>query len=102
MNTKERNHPPMLDQISILAGQHIGETADQLRETAAQAGEGLEESLDSIRMKFNNVRDSVTDTTRHYSRSVNDYVNKNPWVAIGVSVGCAFLAGMLIGRRQNN
>jgi len=102
MITKERNHPPVVDRISMLAGQHVGETADQLHETVTHASEGLEESLDNIRMKFNDVRDSVTDTTKQYSRSVNDYVNRNPWVAIGISAGCAFLAGMLIGRRRDN
>lgn len=100
-NTKEQNHPPVMDRISMLAGQHIGETAEQIRETATQASEGLEESLDNIRMKFNDVRDTVTDTSKQYSRSVNDYVSKNPWVAIGISAGCAFLAGMLIGRRRD-
>ena len=102
MNTKERNHPPVLDRIVTHAGQHIRETTSQLGETAARASEGLGESLDNIEMKFNDVRDSVTAKTKEYSRTVNNYVGKNPWAAIGITAGLAFMVGMLVGRRPDH
>jgi ElaB/YqjD/DUF883 family membrane-anchored ribosome-binding protein len=100
MNTIERNQPAEMERPSTRAGQRIRETAGQLGETAARAGEGLEKRLDNLEVKFNDVRASVVDKTKEYSRTANDYVRKNPWVAVGVSAGLAFLAGMLIGRRR--
>jgi ElaB/YqjD/DUF883 family membrane-anchored ribosome-binding protein len=102
MNIKEINHPPALDRFVTHAGQQIRETADQLTETAARAGEGLEENLDDIKIKFNNVRDSVTGKTKEYSRTLNGYITKNPWVAVGISAGFAFLVGVLVGRRRDD
>jgi ElaB/YqjD/DUF883 family membrane-anchored ribosome-binding protein len=102
MNLKGQNPPPVLDQIATRAGQHIRGKADQLGEAAVRASEGLEESLGKIEMKFNDVRDSVIDKTKEYSRTTNSYVRKNPWVAIGISAGFAFLVGMLIGRRRDD
>jgi ElaB/YqjD/DUF883 family membrane-anchored ribosome-binding protein len=100
MNTQERNHPPVLERIATRTSQQLRETADQLGETTARAGEGLQESLDNIEMKFNDVRDSVIDRTKEYARTTNSFVSKNPWVVLGISTGLAFLAGMLIGRRR--
>lgn len=102
MNTKERNHPPVLDRIVTHAGQQMRESASQLGESVARTTEGLEESLDNIEMQFNEVRDSVADKTKKYSRTVNRYVSKNPWAAIGISAGFAFMVGMLVGRRNEN
>lgn len=102
MKTQERNHLSVLERIATLAGQHIRETAGQLGETAARTSEGLEERLDNIEMKFNEVRDSVIDKTKEYSRTTNSYVRKNPWAAVGISAGCAFLVGMFIGWRHDN
>ncbi len=102
MTTQERNHSPVLDRTATRAGQHIRETAGQLGETAARASEGLEKSLDNIQLKFNDVRDSVIDKTKKYSRATNSYVRKNPWIAVGITAGFAFLAGMFIGRRRDD
>lgn len=102
MNTQERNQVPVIDRIAAGVGQQIRETAGQLRETAARAGEELEERLDNIEMKFDDVRDTVMDKAKEYSRTSNSYIRKNPWAAIGISAGFAFLVGMLIGRRRDD
>ena len=102
MNTQERNQAPVLDRTATRPSQYIRETAGQLGETAARATEGLEESLDNIQTKIKGVRDSVIDKTKEYSRTTNNYVRKNPWTAMGISAGAAFLVGMLIGRRRND
>ena len=102
MNTEERNQQPVLDRTTTRTGQYMRETAGQLGETAAMASEKLEESLENIQLKFNDVRDSVVDTTKKYSQATNSYVKKNPWMAIGITAGFAFLAGMFIGRRRGD
>ena len=91
MNIQERNRPQVLDRIATTAG--------QLSDTVAQASEELQEGIDNIERRFTEVRDSVTDKTKEYSRTLNSYVTKNPWAAIGISAGLAFVAGILIGRR---
>jgi ElaB/YqjD/DUF883 family membrane-anchored ribosome-binding protein len=100
MNTQERNHQPALDRIATHAGQQIRETTNQLGKRAAQAAEELGKYLNAIEMKYNGVRDTVIDKTKKSTRTTNRYVGENPWVAIGISVGFAFVAGMLIGRRR--
>jgi ElaB/YqjD/DUF883 family membrane-anchored ribosome-binding protein len=102
MKTQERTHPEMLDRIATRTAQHVRETAGEAVETAARAGEGLAESLDTIEMKFNDIRDSVVERTKEYSRATNTYVRRNPWVVIGISAGIAFLAGMVVGRRRGD
>ena len=91
-----------MDRIATRAGRNIRQTADQFGESVARAREGLEESLDDIEMKFNDVRDSVIDKTKEYSRTTNSYISKNPWTVIGISAGFAFLVGMFIGRRRDD
>ena len=102
MNNQERNQIPDLERTTTRAGQKIRETAGQIGDTAARASEGLQENLDNIQLKFNDLRDSVIDTTKEYSRTANSYVSRNPWIAMGISAGLAFLAGMFVGRRQGD
>jgi ElaB/YqjD/DUF883 family membrane-anchored ribosome-binding protein len=99
MNTQE-NHPAVLDQVVTGAGQQIRETAGRLGGTIIRTSEGSEESLDDIETNIRNVRDPIVNKTKEYWRTTNGYLSKNPWVGIGVSIGFAFLAGILIGRRQ--
>jgi ElaB/YqjD/DUF883 family membrane-anchored ribosome-binding protein len=101
MNTHERDHGPALDRIAPRVGQQLRETAGQLRETAERAGEELEARIDNVQMKFDAVRESAIDTTKEYVQTANRYVRKNPWTAIGISAGFAFLVGVLIGRRRD-
>jgi ElaB/YqjD/DUF883 family membrane-anchored ribosome-binding protein len=91
-----------MDGNGTRTGQRIRETAGQIGETAAKATERLEQSFDNIEEQFNELRDSVIDRTKTYSRQTNKFVGKNPWTAIGISAGVAFLAGMFIGRKRGD
>jgi ElaB/YqjD/DUF883 family membrane-anchored ribosome-binding protein len=102
MSRNEETHTPVIDRIAARAGQQVRETAGQLGETVARSAERLEDELENFEAKFDDVRHAVTDTTKEYSRTVNSYVKKNPWMAIGITAGFAFLAGMLIGRRRGD
>ena len=102
MNTKEQNHPTVLDRITSSTDQHMRELAGQLGETVTRTGEGLEESFNNIEMKFDDAGTSLIDKTKEYARTTHSYVTKNPWAAVGISAGLAFLAGMLIGRKRDN
>lgn len=100
MNVLERNQLPDGDRVGTRTGQRIRETAGQMGETAARASEQLGESLSNFEAQFNDARTSVLDKTKQYSRTANAYVNRNPWLAVGISAGSAFLIGWLIGRRR--
>jgi ElaB/YqjD/DUF883 family membrane-anchored ribosome-binding protein len=101
MKTHEHNHhPQVMEEATAHVGQHIRDTAEQLRQTVARARQELEESLENIETRFNEARDAVVHKTKQYARSTDRYVNKNPWKAVGISAGVAFLAGMLIARRR--
>ncbi len=100
MNSQDRKHPPVVDQIVTQAGQQIRGIADQIGETAEWAGEGLAHGLDRIEKKYAGVRDAIVDTTKEYSKRTNRVVKDNPWVAMGVTAGFAFVVGVLVGRRR--
>ena len=102
MNRQDGNHPSVIERTPTRIGQNIRETADQLGETAARASEGLEGNIENIGAKFNDARTSVFDKTKEYARTTDDYVSRNPWVAVGISAGVAFLVGMLIGRKRDD
>lgn len=100
MNNHDRNTTAVLDRTETYPGEPLGDTPGRAGEGMERAGERLKESLDNIGLKIGGVRDSVIDRTKDYWRTTNGFVGRNPWVAVGVSAGFAFLVGMFIGRRQ--
>ena len=102
MNNKDRNTADVLDRTQTYAGESLRDTFGQAGEATARAAESVKESLGNLGQKLGGVRDSVIDKSKEYWRNTDGYVGRNPWVAIGVSAGVAFLAGMLLGRRRND
>jgi len=100
MNNHDRNTTAVLDRAETYPGEPMLGTPDQLDEHQGRAGERLKESLSNIGVNIGGVRDSVMDKTKDYWRTTNGFVGRNPWVAVGISAGFAFLVGMFIGRRQ--
>jgi ElaB/YqjD/DUF883 family membrane-anchored ribosome-binding protein len=77
-----------------------------LKATAGQAGEKIatararaEESLRSAQSRLAEASDEVTARARAATTAADDYVHDNPWQAIGLAAGVAFLLGCLISRR---
>src|SRR5258705_2152695 len=102
MRAQEHNRTPVLEETTDHIGQHFRETADQLRQTVARACQELGEGLENIERKFTEARDTVVHKTKQYARTTDRYVNKNPWKAVGISAGVAFLAGVVIARRRSH
>ncbi|HTK83137.1 MAG TPA: hypothetical protein VL633_12690 [Bacteroidota bacterium] len=102
MKTHERHEHPATNRPITRAGQYLRDTAGQLGENAERASEELEENVDNIQLKFNELRDSLIDKTKEYSRATNSYVSKNAWMAMGISAGLAFVAGMYVGWKRND
>jgi ElaB/YqjD/DUF883 family membrane-anchored ribosome-binding protein len=77
-----------------------------LKATAGQAGERVEharqraeESLRAARARLAEVEGEVTMRAREAARHTDRYVHENPWGAIGIAAGVAFILGLLAGRR---
>jgi len=102
MNNKDRNTTDTMDRTQTYAGEPLRDTLGQASEATARAAESVRESLGNLGQKIGGVRDSVVDKTKEYWRTTDGYVGRNPWVAVGVSAGVAFLAGLLIGRRRSD
>lgn len=74
-------------------------TAGQAGERVEQARHRAEESLRAARARLAEVEGEVTMRAREAARHTDRYVHENPWGAIGIAAGVAFILGLLAGRR---
>jgi len=83
------------DLESLLKGA-AGAAADQVGE----AGEKLSARLAEARDRIEAMEDKLTDGVKHGARRADNYVRDNPWPAMGIVAGAAFLLGVLLSRRN--
>jgi len=69
-----------------------GEKVDQLR---AQA----ETSLASAKLKLDDLHEDLIEKGREAVKATDDYVQENPWKAVGIAAGIGLVIGLLISRR---
>jgi ElaB/YqjD/DUF883 family membrane-anchored ribosome-binding protein len=87
--------------------QAVLEDADALlRATAGQAGEKVqqararaEETVRHARERLLEAQEDITLRAREVAQEADQYVRENPWRAVGVAAGVAFLIGLIVGRR---
>jgi len=84
----------------------IADAEDLLRATASQAGEKIsaarekvQDSLDRARAGLGNIEDVVMDTGKQVVRATDDYVQTNPWQAVGIAAAVGLVIGLLISKR---
>jgi ElaB/YqjD/DUF883 family membrane-anchored ribosome-binding protein len=77
----------------------IKATAGQTGEKFESARSRAEESLRAARARLADIEGEVSLRARQAARHTDLYVHENPWGAIGVAAGVAFLLGLLAGRR---
>lgn len=83
------------------------EDADALlRATAGQAGEKVqqararaEETVRHARERLEATQEEIAVRAREVARDADQYVRDNPWRAVGVAAGIAFVIGLLVSRR---
>lgn len=78
----------LLEHTATLAGDQADELRNQIRESLQRARETLQLTEDSLRQRG---QAAVTAT--------QDYVQANPWQAVGIAAGVGFLIGLLTTRR---
>ena len=77
-----------------------------LTATAGQAGERIQaarerasETVKAAREALVDTQEEVTRRARAAAKDTDKYVRDNPWQAVGIAAGVAFVIGLLVGRR---
>lgn len=83
----------------------IDDAEELLRATASQAGEQvaavrrrIEASLKDGKETLADAEELLYDKTRDAAEAAHDYVQKNPWSAVGIAAAVGLALGLLIRR----
>jgi ElaB/YqjD/DUF883 family membrane-anchored ribosome-binding protein len=74
-------------------------TADQTGEKIAVLRTRIKERLLDARIRLEAAEEVLIEKTRAAARATDDYVQENPWQAVGIGAGVGFLLGLVLGRR---
>lgn len=74
-------------------------TASDLGEKASVARNRIEQTLKDARHRLAAAESVVVDRTKEAAESADQFVQENPWRAVGIAAGAGLLLGVLIGRR---
>ena len=84
----------------------ISDAEEILRATAGIAGDRMGElrervadRLQDAKLRIADAETLLVDRTRAAARITDEYVNENPWQAVGIAAGIGLLLGVIIGRR---
>ena len=84
----------------------VSDAEEILRATAGVAGEKMvdlreriRERLRDAKLRIADAEAALVDKTKAAARATDDYVNENPWQAVGIAAGIGLLLGIIIGRR---
>ncbi len=83
----------------------VSDAEELLKATAGQAGdkvnvarERIQGSLMAAKERLADAQEAMLEKTRKAARATDDYVNDNPWRAVGIGATLGLLVGMLISR----
>lgn len=84
----------------------VADAEEIVRATAGMAGEKIADlrermsvHLYDAKLRLEEAEAIVIDKTKAAARATDDYVNENPWQAVGIAAGIGLLLGIIIGRR---
>ena len=84
----------------------VADAEEILRATAGVAGEKMAElrerigvRLQDAKLRLEEAETIVIDKTKAAALAADDYVNENPWQAVGIAAGVGLLLGVIIARR---
>lgn len=84
----------------------VSDAEEILRATAGVAGEKMVdlrarigERLQEAKLRIADAEAALLDRTKAAAHAADDYVNDNPWQAVGIAAGVGLLLGLIIGRR---
>jgi len=65
----------------------------------AVARERMQDHLHTAKVKLADAEDMVIQGGKQAARATDDFVQENPWRAVGIGAGIGLVVGLLIGRR---
>jgi len=77
----------------------LSATAGQAGERIQKARERATETISAARERLVDAQEEVTKRAREAARDTDRYVRDNPWQAVGIAAGVAFIIGVLVSRR---
>ncbi len=84
----------------------VSDAEEILRATASVAGDKMGDLRERITERLRDAKERLADAeaavvnkTKAAARATDDYVNENPWQAVGIAAGIGLLVGIIIGRR---
>lgn len=84
----------------------VADAEELLRTTASVAGEKvgelrerIQERLRDAKLRLADAEAALVDKTKAAARATDDFVQDNPWKAVGIAAGVGLLLGLILGRR---
>lgn len=84
----------------------IADAEDLLRSTAGEVGDSAIEARNRMTLRLQQAKDNLLQLqeaalarARAAGHAADDYVQNNPWTAVGTAAGIGLLIGLLIARR---
>lgn len=84
----------------------VADAEELLRATANQAGDKaadlrarIQSRLADAKVRIAEAEAALVDKAKQVGKAADNYVQDNPWRAVGIAAGFGFLLGLLIGRR---
>ena len=74
-------------------------TAGQAGEKIQRARERATETVRVARERLSDAQDEVVKQAKYAAKQTDSYVRENPWQAVGIAAGVAFIVGVLVSRR---
>jgi ElaB/YqjD/DUF883 family membrane-anchored ribosome-binding protein len=102
MSIKRPDAAQLMEDLRVV----VNDAEALLKATAGQAGEKVdhvrhraEESVRQARERLGEIEGEIRARADEAARTTDRYVHENPWGAIGIAAGVAFMLGLLAGRR---
>lgn len=84
----------------------VADAEELLRATASQAGEKvsaarerIQASLAAAKIKLSDAERALLEKTKEAAKAADEYVQDNPWQAVGIAAAAGLVLGILISRR---
>ena len=106
MSTNAANAEVTTDQLLADLKTVMNDAEALLRATSTQTGEKIqevraraEESLRQAKARLSSIEEEALRRAREVADATDEYVRENPWQAVGIAAGVAFIIGVLVSRR---
>lgn len=101
-STISKDKDKLIDSMKVV----VSDAEDLLRATANQAGGKVDELRGRVETHLASAKSDLADAqyaalerAKQFGKETDDYVQANPWRAVGIAAGIGLVFGLLIGRR---